>query len=110
MLQQQLVNDIAVALDSAFWDGAGTSNTIKGIFKQSGIETGVLDVTDVDSLIAAYTESLNNFVSPTHWVMSPDVWSDLRKIKVGEDDSRYVLDPANATATPVCKSSACPSF
>ncbi|MBS1696385.1 MAG: phage major capsid protein [Actinobacteria bacterium] len=98
VLQQQLVMDIAIALDKAFFDGAGTSNTVKGIFQQSGIATGVLDTTDVDSLWAAYTTAKNNFVDPTHWVMTPAVYQAFRTIKVGEDDARYVFDPSNAVA------------
>lgn len=51
VLRTRLVTDVANALDAALWDGAGTSNTIKGILRATGIATGVLDLTDPDSLI-----------------------------------------------------------
>ncbi len=44
----RLVTDVANALDAALWDGAGTSNTIKGILRATGIATGTLDLTDPD--------------------------------------------------------------
>ncbi|BBZ67989.1 hypothetical protein MINS_34180 [Mycolicibacterium insubricum] len=93
VLKTRLVTDVANALDTAMWDGTGASNTIKGIFRQSGIATGVLDVTDVDSLIDAVATAQANFVQPTHWVMTPATFAAFRKIKVGSTDARYVIDP-----------------
>ncbi len=93
ILKTRLVTDVSNALDSALWDGAGTSNTIKGILKQTGIVTGDLDLTDVDSLIDALATAQGNFVSPTHWVMTPASFAAFRKIKVGTTDARYVIDP-----------------
>lgn len=43
VLQTRLVTDVANALDAAMWDGSGASNTIKGILRQTGIATGVLN-------------------------------------------------------------------
>lgn len=93
ILKTRLVTDVSNALDSALWDGAGTSDTIKGILKQSGIVTGDLDLEDIDSLIDAIATAQANYVSPTHWVMTPKTFAAFRKIKVGASDARYVIDP-----------------
>lgn len=101
VIRTELVTLHSNALDAAMWDGAGTSNTIKGIFRQSGIATGTLDLTDPDSLIDAIATAQGNKVNPTHWVMTADSFAKLRKLKVGEDDARYLFDPAtiqNGTA------------
>ena len=70
VLRTRLVTDVANALDAALWDGAGTSNTIKGILRATGITTGTLDLTDPDSLIDGLATAQGNKVSPTHWVMT----------------------------------------
>ena len=93
-LKTTLVTNVAEALDAALWDGAGTSNTIKGIFKQSGIATGTLDLTDADSLIDGMATAQGNHVSPTHWVMTATSFAKLRKLKVGSGDARYIFDPS----------------
>lgn len=93
VLRTRLVTDVANALDAALWDGAGTSNTIKGILRQTGIATGVLDLTDPDSLIDGLAVAQGNKVNPSHWVMTSASFSALRKIKVGTDDARYLFDP-----------------
>ena len=97
----RLVTDTANVLDAALWDGPGTSNTIKGILRQSGIQTGTLVLTDPDSLIDALAVAQGNFVAPTHWVMTPAAFASIRKVKVSGSDKRYVIDPttiANGTA------------
>ena len=93
VLRTRLVTDVANALDSALWDGTGTSNTVKGILRQSGIATGVLDLTDPDSLIDGLATAQGNKVTPSHWVMTAASFAALRKIKVGTGDRRYVIDP-----------------
>ncbi len=101
VLQQRLVADVAGALDKALYDGAGTSNTIKGIFQASGIATGTLVLTDPDSLIDGLATAQANHVTPTHWVMTPAAFAAIRKVKVGTGDARYVIDPStiqNGTA------------
>ncbi|WP_349269160.1 hypothetical protein MPNTM1_04610 [Mycolicibacterium parafortuitum] len=100
-LRQTLVTNVAEALDAALWDGTGTSNTIKGILRQTGIATGELDLTDPDSLIDALAVAQGNHVSPTHWVMTAASFAAIRKVKVGTSDKRYVIDPStiqNGTA------------
>lgn len=114
VLQQRLITDVANALDAALWDGAGTSNTIKGIFRASGIETGTLDLADADSLIDGLATAQGNHVTPTHWVMTSASFAALRKLKiadsvtVGEPEDglthsyrQYLFDPStiqNGTA------------
>lgn len=100
-LKTTLVTNVAEALDKALWDGDGTSNTIKGIFSQTGIATGTLDLTDPDSLIDALAVAQGNHVAPTHWVMTAASFAAIRKVKVGTSDKRYVIDPStiqNGTA------------
>ncbi|AYE94821.1 phage major capsid protein [Mycobacterium paragordonae] len=100
-LRQTLVTNVAEALDAALWDGAGASNTIKGILRATGVATGTLDLTDADSLIDGLATAQGNKVSPTHWVMTAASFAKIRKLKVGTDDNRYVIDPStiqNGTA------------
>lgn len=94
VLQTRLVTDVANALDAALWDGTGSSNTVKGILRATGIETGTLDLTDPDSLIDGLAKAQGNKVNPTHWVMTSASFAALRKLRVGEDDARYLFDPA----------------
>lgn len=94
VLRTRLVADVANALDAALWDGTGSSNTVKGILRASGIATGTLDLTDPDSLIDGLATAQGNKVTPTHWVMTAASFAALRKLKVGETDARYLFDPA----------------
>ena len=101
VLQQRLVTDVANALDAALWDGDGSSNTITGILQADDIETGELDLDDIDSLIDGIAAAMANKVKPTHWAMSSTTFNAFRKIKVGTSDARYVFDPStvqNGTA------------
>ncbi|MGP4054408.1 phage major capsid protein [Mycobacterium sp. 4D054] len=93
VLRTRLVTDVANALDAALWDGAGTSNTVKGILRQSGIATGVLDLTDADSLIDGWATAMANKVSPTHWVMTSASFAAVRKLKTTADSAQYLIDP-----------------
>lgn len=93
VLQTRLVTDVAHALDAALWDGTGTSSTVKGILRATGIATGVLDLTDADSLIDGWATAMGNKVSPTHWVMTSSSFAALRKLKTTVDSSQYLIDP-----------------
>lgn len=93
VLRTRLVTDVANALDAALWDGTGTSNTIKGILRATGIQTGTLDLTDPDSLIDGLAAAQGNKVNPTHWVMTSASFAKVRKVKVATGDKRYVIDP-----------------
>lgn len=108
VLQQRLITDVANALDAALWDGTGSSNIVKGILRASGVATGTLDLTDADSLVDGMATAQANFVSPTHWVMSPSTFATLRKLKIAnpgetsdQDFRQYLFDPStiqNGTA------------
>ncbi|WP_061001174.1 phage major capsid protein [Mycolicibacterium mucogenicum] len=99
VLRTRLVTDVANALDAALWDGAGTSNTIKGIFRQTGIATGVLNLSDPDSLIDGLATAQGNKVNPTHWVMTSSSWATLRKNKIAATGSKqYLFDPNGGIA------------
>ncbi|QVI29938.1 phage major capsid protein [Mycolicibacterium neoaurum] len=101
VLQTRLITDTAATLDAALWDGTGTSNTIKGILRQSGIATGTLDLTDADSLIDGIATAQANKVRPTHWVMTSGTFAALRKLKINDDSAQYLIDPTtiqNGTA------------
>ncbi|OBB18557.1 capsid protein [Mycolicibacterium setense] len=93
VLRTRLVTDVANALDKALWDGAGTSDSIKGILRATGIATGVLDLADPDSLIDGLAVAQGNKVTPSHWVMTSASFAALRKLKVGTSDARYLFDP-----------------
>lgn len=101
VLQQRLITDVANALDTSLWDGAGSSNTIKGILRASGIATGTLDLTDADSLIDGLATAHGNKVNPTHWVMTSASFAALRKLKIAnpgetsdQDFRQYLFDPS----------------
>lgn len=99
VLRTRLVTDVANGLDAALWDGTGTSNTIKGIFRQTGIATGVLNLSDPDSLIDGLALAQGNKVSPTHWVMTSSSWATLRKNKIAASGSKqYLFDPNGGIA------------
>lgn len=99
VLRTRLVTDVANGLDAALWDGAGTSDTIKGIFRQTGIATGVLNLSDPDSLIDGLATAQGNKVSPTHWVMTSSSWATLRKNKIAATGSKqYLFDPNGGIA------------
>lgn len=93
VLRTRLVTDVANALDAALWDGAGTSDTIKGILRQTGIATGALDLTDPDSLIDGLATAQGNKVNPTHWVMTAASFAKIRKVKITTGSKQYVVDP-----------------
>lgn len=97
-LRTRLITDIANTLDAALWNGVGTSDTVKGILKASGIATGVLDLTDPDSLIDGIDQALSNYVQPTHLAMRSATFTKFRKLKVGATDARYLFDPSAAYA------------
>jgi HK97 family phage major capsid protein len=101
VLRQRLVTDVSKALDQALWNGDGDSDTITGILQAEDIELGYLDLADIDSLIDGIATAQANHVTPTHWAMTPEVFTAFRKIKVGTSDARYVFDPStvqNGTA------------
>jgi HK97 family phage major capsid protein len=63
-LKARLVTDVSSKLDTALLTGDGASNTIKGIINQTGVQTGVLDVADADSLLDAIAQASAAEVTP----------------------------------------------
>ncbi|MCV7300657.1 phage major capsid protein [Mycobacterium barrassiae] len=99
VLRTRLVTDVANALDAALWDGAGASNTVKGILRATGITTGVLNLADPDSLIDGLAAAQGNKVTPSHWVMTSSSWATLRKNKTAATGSKqYLFDPNGGIA------------
>lgn len=99
VLRTRLVTDVANALDAALWDGTGSSNTIKGILRATGIATGTLSLSDPDSLIDGLATAQGNKVNPTHWVMTSSSWATLRKNKIAASGSKqYLFDPNGGIA------------
>ena len=94
VLRTRLVTDVANALDAALWDGTGSSNTVKGILRQTGIATGDLDLDDADTLIDGLATAQGNKVNPSHWVMTSGTFAELRKLKTGTGMNQYLFDPA----------------
>lgn len=93
VLQNRLVTDVANALDAALFSGPGTSNTIKGVINQSGVQTGTFDDTDLNSILDGLALAYAENVTPNVIFMNPVDWVALRKIQRGTADKAYVLDP-----------------
>ncbi|MBX7452285.1 phage major capsid protein [Mycolicibacterium sp. 3033] len=91
-LRQRLVTDVSNALDTALLTGAGTSNTIKGLINQTGVQTGVLDTTDADSLLDAIALASAAEVTPNRWFISGADFIALRKLKESSTSSKYLLE------------------
>lgn len=94
VLQNRLVTDVSNALDQCMWDGDGVDDTVLGILQAPDVATGVLDLSDADSIIDGIATAQANKVNPSHIVMTSASFSALRKLKVGSDDSRYLFDPS----------------
>ncbi|MET0994706.1 MAG: phage major capsid protein [Mycobacterium sp.] len=89
-LKQRLVTDVSNALDDALLKGAGTSDTIRGIINQTGVQTGALDVADADSLLDALALASAAEVTPNRWFINGADFIALRKLKDGQQ--RYLLE------------------
>jgi HK97 family phage major capsid protein len=100
VLTQRIAEDQALVLDSALWNGTGSSNAIKGVLKVSGItsSTSADLLTDPDVLIDALAAMAEQYVTPSVLAMRPTTFAALRKIKVSDSDARYVFDPSAAFA------------
>ncbi|ALG85843.1 phage major capsid protein [Gordonia phthalatica] len=93
VLKARLVHDVSDLLDDALLQGAGTSNSITGITKQTGITTGTLDVADPDSLLDAIAALNAKEITPNRWFLSGADFAALRKLKEGTSSNRYLLEP-----------------
>lgn len=93
LLQTRLVTDVANTLDAALYTGAGTSNTIKGLTSVSGVQTGALDVTDLNSILDGLALLYAANAQPNRIFLNPADFVAFRKIQRGTDNKAYVLDP-----------------
>ncbi|ALG84693.1 phage major capsid protein [Gordonia phthalatica] len=91
VLRQRLVTDVANKLDDALLGGDGAANTVTGLINQTGVSTGVLDVTEPDSLLDALAVAASHEIAPTHWMISGADFYALSKIK--DADGRYLITP-----------------
>ncbi|WP_158726387.1 phage major capsid protein [Tomitella fengzijianii] len=92
VLKQRLVTDVSSALDAALLTGAGTTKSITGITKQTGVSTGTLDNTDPDSLLDAMATAAGNEVEPNRWFVSSADFFALRKVKAS-GTGEYLIQP-----------------
>ncbi|MGB6243680.1 phage major capsid protein [Gordonia sp. (in: high G+C Gram-positive bacteria)] len=93
VLKARLVKDVSDLLDDALLKGDGASDSITGLTEQTGVTTGVLDVTDPDSLLDAIAALNAKEVTPNRWFLSGADFAALRKLKEGSSSKRYLLQP-----------------
>lgn len=92
VLKTRLVKDVSDALDDALLAGDGTSNSITGIINQTGVQTGVLDTADPDSLLDALALAAAEEVTPNRWFLSGADFIALRKLKEATGSKKYLLE------------------
>lgn len=97
-LQQRLVKDVADKLDTQLFSASGDGvTTPKGLFAHSGTQTVPVDgELTLDHLLDAWGMALsaNVNMSGLRWVMRPQEFTKLRKIKSNTTGSNaYVLQP-----------------
>ncbi|WP_137120914.1 phage major capsid protein [Segeticoccus rhizosphaerae] len=92
VLKARLVHDVAAALDSALLTGTGTTKSITGITKQTGVSTGVLDATSPDSILDALGTAAANEVEPNRLFVSSADFTTLRKVKAS-GTGEYMVQP-----------------
>ncbi|MDW5614963.1 phage major capsid protein [Mycolicibacterium sp. D5.8-2] len=98
-LKARLIKDVSDALDTALLKGTGASDSITGIIEQADVQTGVLDVTDADSLLDAIGLAVAAEVMPNRWFVNGEDFIALRKLKEATDSSKYLLE-SDMTAGP----------
>ena len=74
--------------------GAGTGNTIEGLYNRTGVQTVTgYGLSTIDSILKAITEiETDAFTSPTAMVIHPQDWFDVRTSK--DLNGQYLLGPA----------------
>ena len=74
--------------------GAGTTNTIQGVYNRTGVQTvSGLGESTIDSILHAITEIQKDaFVEPTAMVIHPNDWFNVRASK--DTTGNYLLGPA----------------
>ena len=89
VLKTRLVSDVSRKLDTAFLTGDGATNSVTGIINQTGVQEGVLDASDPDSLLDALALAHAAEVTPNRWFISGADFFTLRKLK--DADNKYLI-------------------
>lgn len=89
VLKTRLVSDVSRKLDTAFLAGDGATGSVTGIINQAGVQEGVLDASDPDSLLDALALAHAAEVTPNRWILSGDDFFALRKLK--DADNKYLI-------------------
>lgn len=90
VLKTRLVADVARKIDDAFLTGDGADGSVTGIVNQTGVQTGVLDATEPDSLLDALALASAAEVQPNRWILSGTDFYAIRKIK--DNSNNYILE------------------
>src|SRR5699024_5559233 len=90
VLKTRLVSDVARKIDDAFLTGDGADGSVTGIVNQAGVQTGVLDATEPDSLLDALALASAAEVQPNRWIISGADFYTIRKIK--DNSNNYILE------------------
>lgn len=90
VLKTRLVADVARKIDDAFLTGDGADGSVTGIVNQTGVQTGVLDATEPDSLLDALALASAAEVQPNRWILSGTDFYAIRKIK--DNSGNYILE------------------
>lgn len=99
VLKNRLVKVVSDKLDTELLVGDGASAGITGIVNQLGVQTGVLDVTNADSLLDAIALASAAEVTPSRWFVNGQDFIELRKLKEATGSSKYLLE-SDVTAGP----------
>lgn len=96
-IKDRLVTDVAAKLDAAFIAGTGNSGTTPtGILNYAGTqEITAVGAAGLDAVLDAWGLLLaaNANIASTKWLMRPETFVALRKVKQGTGSNGYVLTP-----------------
>ena len=101
VLEQRVVQDVALAIDKAFIQGSGTAGTdVIGLINQTGVNTatyaasGTGSLQDQDTYLSALATAYSEFTTPTHWLIHPtDFFGTILKAKDTLGRLLFVADP-----------------
>ncbi len=108
VLEQRVVQDIAIALDQAFIQGSGTAGTsVIGLINQTGVNTATYvpvgtgataaagSLGDQDTYLSALATAYSEHTAPTHWLIHPtDFFGTILKAKDSLGRLLFVADPS----------------
>lgn len=92
VLKNRLVKVVGDKLDTELLVGTGADDGITGLINQAGVQSGVLDVADADSLLDAMALASAAEVTPNRWFVNGGDFIALRKLKEGTGSSKYLLE------------------